>query len=176
MNPFYSHAVRMVGVATLLFGLIPHASLCFSQSSPDETILSSPENLRDSLVDVLDNYHQGFIVGNPELTRNSIGQHLIMVNGNFSENPAEWQAHQFLNEAEIDDWISMMLKHAGPFENKYTLSSISLRNHAAVVTTIEYGKNKFRQWEAQQTSYWLGNIEGIWKIVGIYIQDLKNPD
>lgn len=130
----------------------------------------------DSINMLINNYRKGFIDNNFNLIRNSIGQQLIMINGNFSEAPIDWQAHQFLNDKEIDDWIIAMLDIAGPFKNRVTVKNINKRGNSAIVVTEEKGQNKFRNWENEEVVYMLGKTSQEWKIVGIFIKNLKNPD
>ncbi|MEM7102867.1 MAG: hypothetical protein AAF502_07055 [Bacteroidota bacterium] len=125
---------------------------------------------------VINYYHQGFVSNDPALTRSTIGDQLIMINGNFSGNPVDWQAHQYLNTTEVDQWIEFMINEAGPFENKLILKNINIRNNSALAVTEEIGKNKFRNWEGEEKTYMLGKIEGDWKIVGLFIKDIKNPE
>ena len=165
---------------TLLSGLVmvttPELSKeahCASFEIADSRVDQSD---RDTIERLINSYHVGFIEGNFEMIRNSIGEHLIMMNGNFSDDPVDWQAHQFLNSTEIDDWTHMMLNNAGPFENKIEILNIHINASAAIVTTREEGNNKFRSWKNEQVVYMLGKIDTNWKIVGFYIKNLKNPE
>jgi len=134
------------------------------------------EKQTDSITQSVNRYNRGFINEDFELIRNAIGSHLTMINGNFSGELKDWQAHQFLNEGEIDAWIEMMLINAKPFENNIDFKNVHVRGNSAIVVTQEKGKNKFRYWEREQVAYLLGRIAKEWKIVGIFIKNLKNPE
>lgn len=135
------------------------------------------ENLTaDSIHQVVLDYSQGFIDADFNRIRNSIGDQLIMINGNFSGEPANWQAHQFLNGREINQWITMMLENVRPFENEIILKNIDIRGNSAVAVTEEKGMNKFRSWEKEEVAYMLGKAENEWRIVGIFIKNIKNPE
>lgn len=141
---------------------------------PNLNAIHQPTN--DSIKQLITNYHQGFINKNFDLVRNSIGQQLIMINGNFSNDPMNWQAHQFLNTVQIDDWINRVLNNAGPFNNEIEIKKIHINANSAIIIANEHGNNKFRNWENEQVVYMLGKINLEWKIIGFYIKDIKNPD
>ena len=130
----------------------------------------------DSIRALVNDYSNGFVENDARLIRNAIGQSLVMINGNFSGEPEDWQAHQFLYELEIEDWISMMLDNAGPFENKIAIKNINLRGNSGLVVTEENGKNKFRSWEKEEVAYMLGKTARQWQIIGIFIKNIKNPE
>ena len=149
--------------------------LVLALSSPQAYTQTNQAEL-DSIRRLVNDYSNGFVDNDARLTRNAIGQSLVMVNGNFSGNPVDWQAHQFLNEAEINEWISMMLDNAGPFENWIEIKNINLRGNSGLVVTEEKGKNKFRNWEKEEVAYMLGKTAHQWKIIGIFIKNIKNPE
>ena len=130
----------------------------------------------DSITKAVTNYHEGFVTGNINKVRSSIDIQLIMTNGNHSNNPIDWQAHQFLNGKDIDEWIEMMINNAGPFENSLIIKNVDVRNNSAIVVTQEKGQNKFRSWDKEEVVYSLGKVNNHWKIVSIYIKNLKNPE
>jgi len=130
----------------------------------------------NAISDVISNYHKGFAESNATLIRNSISNQLNMINGNFSDDPAKWQAHQFLMGNEIDSWLNMMLTNAGPFRNKVQIKNQNMHNNSAVVVTVETGENKFRKWENEEVTYYLANINGSWQMTGFFIKNLKNRE
>ena len=130
----------------------------------------------DSISSVIAMYHQGFEEKDEIKIRETISDQLIMFNGNFSGNPIDWQAHLFLNGYEIDEWIAFMLNQAGPFENEFQLKKIDLRGNSAIAITEESGRNKFRGWQKEEVAYLLGKVDKKWKLVGVFIKDIKNPE
>ncbi len=99
-----------------------------------------------------------------------------MINGNYSDDPSKWQAHQFLSGTSIDEWINMMLENAGPFQNSFEIKNHNTRNNAAIVVTNETGRNKFREWKDEEVVYYFGKVENTWKLTGFFIKNLKNPE
>ncbi len=151
----------------LAFSFLLHTPQGYAQKSTPKL---------DTISRVVHDYSEGFVKSDSDLIRNVIGQQLMMVNGNFSGEPVDWQAHQFLSGNEIDQWIEMMLKQAGPFENQVVVKNIDLRGNSGLVVTKETGKNKFRSWENEEVAYMLGKVPQGWKIVGFFIKDLRNPE
>ncbi|MEX0288055.1 MAG: hypothetical protein AB3N14_03010 [Flavobacteriaceae bacterium] len=158
--------IQIVGTLTLI-GLTFRGAEVYAQGNQTEL---------DSIHKLVRDYSNGFVENDSRLIRNAIGQSLVMINGNFSGDLKDWQAHQFLNKAEIDEWISMMLSNAGPFENRIEIENISLRGNSGLVVTEERGKNAFRSWEEEEVAYMLGKLSGQWKIIGIFIKNIKNPE
>ena len=170
--------ISKAGMLGTLIALISLFNLpyLYAQSEVDSKV-SQPNIVKtDSIAQVVNNYSQGFVDNNFNTIRNSIGEQLIMVNGNYSGNPVDWQAHQFLDKKEIDDWITMMLANAKPFENTVDIINVNFRGNSAVVVTLEKGKNHFRTWKNEEVAYMLGNTPQGWKIIGIFIKNLRNPD
>ncbi len=125
---------------------------------------------------VLNNYHSGFDKNNAELIRKTIADDYIMFNGNYSDDPSDWQAHQFLHKTAVDEWIDMMITEVSPIENVYEINNINIYNNAAIVVTIETGKNNFRTWKNEKVTYLFGKVGADWKMVGFFLKDMKNPD
>jgi hypothetical protein len=125
----------------------------------------------------VENLRKGFNGGDVELVASCFGQSLTMLSGNFSGDPLEWDAHQFLAGAEFRQWAEMMITQAGPqIITLQEIMRVHERSGAALVVTRETGSNKFREWQDELTTYWLGNIDGEWKIIGFFIRDSRNPE
>ena len=45
-----------------------------------------------------------------------------------------------------------------------------------MVVTRESGRNRFRTWNGEIVTWFLGRGPGGWKIVGLFIRDLRNPE
>lgn len=45
----------------------------------------------------------------------------------------------------------------------------------ALVLSVETGRNKFLSWEQSERLYLLGQLNGEWKIVGLFLPDASNP-
>ncbi|MDU8886870.1 hypothetical protein RXV94_11915 [Yeosuana sp. MJ-SS3] len=130
----------------------------------------------DSLQLAVNSFHKGFIEQNPNLSRSAISSQLNMFNGNSSANASDWEAHMFLQAGEIKEWLEWMIENAGPFKNDITFKAQHMRSNSAIIVTEESGSNKFRSWKNEEVVYQLGKISGIWKILSIYIRNLKNPE
>lgn len=123
----------------------------------------------------LDNYHDGLTTGNTERVKEALAEQFIMYNGNYSGDAVNWQAHMFLAGDDLELWPEMFIKEAGPYQNDFGIISIHIRGKAAVVATSDTGKNKFRQWNKEQTTWLLGKKENRWEILGYYLRDISNP-
>jgi hypothetical protein len=121
-------------------------------------------------------YNDGFNRGDIARVRASIGDTLLMASGNHSGEPRDWASHQFLAGAALEDWPGWMVREAGPFENRWDVVSVSTRRDGAVVVTRESGRNRFRSWDEETVTWFLGRSAGGWKIVGLFIRDLRNPE
>ena len=135
----------------------------------------SPQDAK-SLQDVISRYHTGFTKNNPEMVLSSLGTEFIMFNGNYSDDPKQWQAHMFLTGDNLQRWPSNFLREAGPYKNSYEFLHMYVRRDAAVVVTRETGSNRFRSWKDESVTWLLGKRDGEWKIVGFFIKDIKNPE
>lgn len=120
-------------------------------------------------------FHEGFIGRDAAKVRRALGEALVMVNGNFSDDPRRWQAHQFLAGTALEEWPQVMLRQAGPFANDWQVVHVSRRGDAALVVTVETGRNRFRSWNREVATWMLGREATGWKIVGLYIRDVANP-
>jgi len=121
-------------------------------------------------------YHQALISGDGRAARKAISEEFTMFNGNFSGDPALWQAHNYMSGVALDAWPKDFVKFAGPYKNDYEFISTHARGDAAIVVTTETGSNKFRAWKDETVTYWLGRQDGEWKITSLFIRDIKNPE
>jgi hypothetical protein len=121
-------------------------------------------------------FHEGMSGGDAARARGAIGEVLMMTGGAYSGEPRDWQAHQYLRGPAIDRWVSWMLANAGPFSNRWEVDAVSQRGDAAIVVTRETGSNKFRSWSDEIVTWHLGRDDGRWRIVGMFIRDLRNPE
>lgn len=135
----------------------------------------SPEDAK-ALGDVITAYNNGLSSNNAQLTLSSIGAEFIIFSGSASGDPTEWQAHLFRTGEGLKTYVSNFIKSAGPHENKYQVLHIYVRSDAAVVVTKDTGKNKFRTWKDETITWLLGRRDGVWKLTGYFIRDIKNPE
>lgn len=130
-----------------------------------------------TLTKPVENLREAFNDSDVELVTSCFGPTLTMLSGNYSGDPLAWDAHQFLVGAEIRQWAEMMITLAGPqIITQQEIKRAHERAGAALVITSETGSNKFREWHDELTAYWLGNIDGEWKIMGFFIRDSRNPE
>lgn len=120
-------------------------------------------------------YHEGFNTGNVDQVQDALGASYFMFNGNYSGDMEDWQAHQYLSGEALSGWPAMMIREAGPFENTYSFVQTSIRGDAALVVTRETGRNRFRTWDDEGVTWMLGREAGEWRIVGLFIRDIRNP-
>ena len=121
------------------------------------------------------NYHEGFSKGDPEMVLDAIGAEFFMFNGNFSGDPTDWQAHMYLQGTDREQWPQMFLQEAGPYENQFGFLHVDIRGEAAIVVTLESGRNRFRVWKDEVVTWFLGRRDNNWKILGFFIRDISNP-
>lgn len=155
--------IKMPSLACLMMSLM--AVHAYSQNPGEEKAIEA----------IIRNFHQGFVLGNELLIKNSSGNTLIMFNGNFSDDQREWQPHMSLDEKEVVEWASWMIQNAGPHTNRIEVKSVKFRQNAALVVTEESGSNKFRTWTDQTVTYLLSKREEKWGITGFFIRNIKNP-
>ena len=124
----------------------------------------------------IDRYHQGLIGGDPEAVLAALGPDLFMFNGNFSGNPADWQAHLYLTGPALLRWVASFVTEAGPHANQWEFIHAHTRGQAAIVVTRETGRNRFRAWTGEVVTWLLGQRGGEWRIMGYFVRDLRNPD
>jgi hypothetical protein len=152
-----------------LFLFIPLLlSACAHLAHPRAVAGDAPE-------DAVRAYHEGLIGRDAAKVRRALGDALVMVNGNFSDDPRRWEAHQFLAGPALEDWPQMMVREAGPFANDWQVVHVSTRGDAALVVTVETGRNRFRSWNREVATWMLGREATGWKIVGLYLRDVANP-
>lgn len=130
---------------------------------------------RHAIEAVLKTYNDGLTSGDLAKFRSALDDRLLMFNGAFSADPADWEAHMYVAPERIDQWISNYVEGAGPHANKYALLSLHVRANAAVATTEDTGHNRFRKWERERVTWILGKRNDQWKIVGYFIRDIRNP-
>lgn len=132
---------------------------------------------RNSLQIPVQNLREGFNNGDVAQIVSCFGPSITMLSGNFSGDPLEWEAHQFLAGDAIRVWAEMMVTRAGPqVITQQEILHVHERVNAGLVVTRESGSNKFREWQDELTAYWLGLIDGEWKIMGFFIRDIRNPE
>jgi pimeloyl-ACP methyl ester carboxylesterase len=145
--------------------------------NPDEFVASSVPFLTELAVQsTISAYHDSLISGDGMGARATISGEFTMFNGNFSDDPAQWQAHNYMSGEALNAWPSDFVKFAGPYKNQYSFVSTHIRGDAALVVTMETGSNKFRAWEDEKVVYTLGRNAGEWKITSLFIRDIKNQE
>jgi hypothetical protein len=130
----------------------------------------------DELNAVVRAYHAGLAAERAEQTIQALSRELFMWNGDSSDDPVMWQAHLYLADDAIDNWVREMIEFAGPHENVVRFLDVDIRGDAGLVVTEETGSNKFRSWASEKVVYSLGRTDGNWKIVGLFVRDIRNPE
>lgn len=125
---------------------------------------------------VVSSYYSGLNEKNIEQVLSCLAEDFFMFNGNYSGLPEDWQAHLYLREKQLSKWVSGFIQEAGPHENEIQFIHTHIRANAAVVVTVETGKNKFRSWHEEKVTWLLGKDSGAWKLIGFFIRDIKNPE
>jgi hypothetical protein len=128
-----------------------------------------------SIESPISRYHQGFIDNDPKQVLSALGSTFTMFNGSFSGDPRQWESHMFLTGENLQNWPATFISDAGPYENTYEVVHTYERGDSALVVTLDTGKNRFRSWEGELTTWLLGRVDGQWKIVGYFLRDIQNP-
>ncbi len=128
-----------------------------------------------AVVRVVEEYHAALRANAPERVAAVLGPSLTMFNGNHSGDPHSWQAHLYLTGNDLAGWPAAFLRQAGPQENLVEVVRVHLRGDAALVVTRETGRNRFRSWQEELVTYFLGREDGGWRLVGLFIRDIANP-
>jgi len=132
--------------------------------------------VEQDLESALVRYHQGFAKNDPGMVISSLGPSYTMFSGNYSDDQTQWQAHMYLTGEDLKQWPSAFLSEAGPYENSFEILHSYERGKSALVVTRDTGKNRFRAWENEITTWLLGQHEDGWRIVGMFLKDIANPE
>ena len=84
--------------------------------------------------------------------------------------------HFFRTGPGLVAWPAGYLKEVGPHANSANVLSVSHRGDGAVVITRNSGSNKFRKWENEEVAWFLGKVEGRWRIVSVIYRDIQLPE
>ncbi len=124
----------------------------------------------------IERYHQGFAENNSDMVLKSLGPSYTMFSGNYSDDQTQWQAHMYLTGEDLKQWPGAFLAEAGPYENSFEILHSYKRGKSALIVTRDTGKNRFREWENEITTWLLGQHEDGWRIVGMFLKDIANPE
>jgi hypothetical protein len=130
---------------------------------------------RSGIAAAIATYNKGLTSGDSRLFRSSIAGGIFMFNGAKSDDPTGWEAHMYQPPERMETWSENFVKGAGPHFNEYQLLSVNVRANAAVATTEDTGRNKFRSWSKERITWMLARVDGSWKIIGFFIKDATNP-
>lgn len=147
--------------------------LCISMSG-----LKSQDSFLSDSVDVtstINLFHYGFVQNDKKMIKSVLSDDLMYFNGNYSDDLATWQVHNYLSGKDLKNWLDFMLKEAGPFENNLRVIHCYIRRNAAILVTTETGRNKFRNWKDDKVVYLLGKQKGKWKLKSVFFKDAANP-
>ncbi len=140
------------------------------------TFASTGNQEEGKIRDVIKQYHEGLINGKPEVTTQVLANGLFMFNGNFSTDIKEWQPHLYVGPDDKEAWPKAFIREASPYKNELEFLQVKVRGNAALAITSESGSNRFRQWQHEQVVYMLVSENGAWKMTGLFIKDISNPE
>jgi hypothetical protein len=159
-----NHSVLCIGLS----GFILICSFVSAVSEVGATEMADPRV-------VVNAYQEALVQGDLDVARGALGDYLTMLNGGFSGNPSNWQAHLYLWGDHLDRWLEQYLETAGPHANRWEIVHFHERGGAALVVTKDTGSNRFRTWQDEIVAWTLGRGDHGWKIIGLFIRDLRNP-
>lgn len=126
--------------------------------------------------DVVAAFNEALIAGDSDALQGTLAAHISMFNGAGSTDVSQWQPHMYLSGLDVKEWADFMVASAGPHENVFEFVTVEERANMALVVTLETGRNKFLTWEASERMYLLGRGEEGWRIVGLFLPDVSNPE
>lgn len=126
--------------------------------------------------EVVKQYHHALTSSDAAALRQTLGTQIAMYNGAGSPDQLDWQAHMFLSGDQVAEWSAFMATGAGPHVNEISLLQTNVRAGMSLVVTRETGQNKFLTWENDRFVYMLGQENGHWRIVGLFLPEAKNPE
>ncbi len=134
-----------------------------------------PPDDREAVVSTLRGYHLALARAQPDKVTDLLGPSYFMADERPGQGAERLSAHLFLAGERLKSWPGNYLREVGPHQNQFTTVAVSIRGDAAVVVTRDTGSNRFRAWSDEETSWFLGRIDGAWRIVGMVIRDIQLP-
>lgn len=129
----------------------------------------------EAVIATIRQYHAAFAAGDAAGVTRVLGPSYFMGDERPAESAKRVQAHMFLSGDRLRSWPLGYLKEVAPHKNTFETLSVSIRGDAAVVLTRDTGSNRFREWEDEETAWFLGKVGGEWRIVGMVIRDIQLP-
>ena len=134
-----------------------------------------PPDDREAVVSTLRGYHEALARAQPDKVVDLLGTSYFMADERSGQGSERLSAHLFLAGERLKSWPRNYLREVGPHQNQFTTIAVSVRGDAAAVVTRDTGRNRFRAWTDEETSWFLGRINGAWRIVGMVIRDIQLP-
>ncbi len=130
---------------------------------------------REAVLAVLRSYHDAFQKEDVSAVAPLLGPSVFIADERSAGGPERVKAHLFLAGPRLASWPGSFLQQAGPYRNSFEAVSVSVRQDAAVALTRDTGSNRFRRWSNEEVAWFLGRIDGRWRIVGMVIRDIQLP-
>ena len=164
--------IGIVGMALLVVGL------AVGTASYTQPVSGSFEGEKDAekMIAVVAGYHKAFTSNQADEVADYLGPTLFMFNGASSDDVKKWQAHLYLAGEELQEWPVEFLNMVAPYQHELEVLSSSVRGESGLVVTRETGKHKFRSFENEKRVYLMARTDDGWKIIGIFIPDMSNPE
>lgn len=134
-----------------------------------------PQGDREAAVSALRGYHAALAAGQADKVTELLGPSYFMADERPAKGAERLGAHLFLDGERLRSWPKNYLSQAGPHQNQFAVVAVSIRGDAAVVVTRDTGRNSFRAWSDEETAWFLGRVNGAWRIVGMVIRDIQLP-
>ena len=135
-----------------------------------------PPGDREAIEAAIRGYHAGLASGRPEEVSTLLGPSYFMADERPSKGAEGLSAHLFLVGERLQSWPRNYLREVGPHQNQFKTVAVSIRGDAAVAVTRDTGHNRFRSWSDEETAWFLGRVNGAWRIVGTVIRDIQLPE
>jgi hypothetical protein len=120
-------------------------------------------------------FHAALTAGEPEAAAAQLGPSFFIADERSDTEIGRVRAHLYLSGERLAAWPGRYLDEVGPHSSESVMVSTSIRGDAAVVITRDTGSNAFRSWRDEETTWFLGRIDGRWRIAGYIIRDFQAP-
>ena len=135
------------------------------------TLAAQAQEPREAVLAVLRGYHDALAARQPEKVTALLGPSYMMADA----SAGGVSPHLFLTGDRLRSWPENYLAQVAPHKNAFEPLSVSVRGDAAVAITRDTGSNRFRAWSNEETTWFLGRVNGEWRLVAMIIRDIQLP-
>jgi len=124
-----------------------------------------------AIQELIRHYHQTVSDNNPEAGHACFASERFRFVGNESEDPTRWAAVGFFSMEEIRQWENA-LPDDYVYTNHIEFLHTDVRDNLGLAVTSETGSTNWgSRWDGNVNVWFIGKIEGKWKILGSFHRD-----